>query len=160
MTEREIIAARLQSAMHECAKHHKWLQEAWADAVAIPALQGDSPDELTGTEMRILDQLVFRFGRLQDAMGTRFLPFLLQYFPEWREHEPFLDTLNRAEKWDMIPSANQWVELRKLRNQTAHEYPEQPAWVMTNLRNLVANTPQLLEIHNHMVAWMEKNIHL
>ncbi|MBF0460019.1 MAG: hypothetical protein HQL87_01360 [Magnetococcales bacterium] len=160
MNEQAVIESRVQAARDECAKHHRRLQAAWAEAVVMPALQGNSPDALTEAEVRILDQLVFRFGRLQDAMGTRLLPALLQYGLDWQERESFLDALNRAEKREMIPSTDQWVDLRKLRNQTAHEYPERPDWVMTNLRNLVANTPQLLEIHTHMVAWMEKNIHL
>jgi hypothetical protein len=51
--------------------------------------------------------LVFGFGRLQDAIGTRLLPAMLQLTQEWRDNEPFIDKLNRAEKLGMLPSAEQ-----------------------------------------------------
>ncbi len=153
MNQREIMESRLHAALHECAQHHKRLYSAWAEAVHFPALQGDDPEALTEIEIRTLDQVVFRFGRLQDTMGTRLLPSLLQSVLDWQEHETFLDALNRAEKRGMIPSTDQWVELRKLRNQTAHEYPERPEWIMANLRHFVANTPVLVEIYEHILSW-------
>jgi hypothetical protein len=87
--------------------------------------------------------LVFRFGRLQDAIGTRLLPAMLQLTQEWRDNEPFIDKLNRAEKLGMLPSAEQWQLLRELRNQSAHEYPAQPELVLLNLSRLVAHVPML-----------------
>ncbi|MEO5363747.1 MAG: hypothetical protein H7838_09000 [Magnetococcus sp. DMHC-8] len=158
MNQQEILAARLQSALHECAQHHKRLQSAWADAHHISALQGDSPEALTEAEIRTLDQLVFRFGRLQDAMGTRLLPALLQQVLDWQEQDTFLDALNRAEKRDMIPSANQWVALRRLRNQSTHEYPDKPEWIMASLRHFVANTPLLTTIYLHLLAWAQQHV--
>ncbi|WP_137890796.1 hypothetical protein [Ramlibacter sp. 2FC] len=103
-------------------------------------------------QVRTLDQLVFRFGRLQDAMGTRLLPALLQLTQEWRDDEPFLDKLNRAEKLGMLPSAEQWQLLRELLNQTAHEYPSQPELVRANLRRLVAQVPTLEQAHAQLAA--------
>lgn len=62
---------------------------------------------------------------------------------EWHEDEAFIDKLNRVEKLWLLPSAEQWLLLRELRNQTAHEYPREPEKVLLNLRRLVASVPVL-----------------
>ncbi|MEO5339503.1 MAG: hypothetical protein H7837_03145 [Magnetococcus sp. MYC-9] len=158
MNHEEILQARVRAAVWECAKHRQRLHAAWLEAVDFAALQGDSPDSLTETQVRTLDQLVFRFGRLQDALGVRLLPALMQHALDWREQDTLLDLLNRAEKRGMIPSADQWVALRHLRNQTAHEYPDRPEQLMNSLRACVAHTPLLEEIHQHLAAWAERNM--
>lgn len=143
MQAKEIIEFKLQPALAECALHRQRLHQAWLEAREYDAFKQTSSPPLNDEEVRTLDQLVFRFGRLQDAIGTRLLPALLQLTQEWRDNEPFLDKLNRAEKLGMLPSAEQWQLLRELRNQTAHEYLAQPELVLLNLSRLVAHVPML-----------------
>lgn len=143
MQTKEIIEFKLRPALAECALHRQRLHQAWLEACEFRAFNQTSPPPLSDEEVRTLDQLVFRFGRLQDAIGTRLLPALLQLTQEWRDNEPFIDKLNRAEKLGMLPSAEQWQLLRELRNQTAHEYPMQPELVLLNLNRLVAHVPML-----------------
>ena len=146
MKTQEVVNFKLQPALSECELHRKRLHQAWLEALDFDALTGATGATgatLNDGEVRTLDQLVFRFGRLQDAIGTRLLPALLQVIEEWRDNEPFLDKLNRAEKLGLLPSAEQWHLLRDLRNQTAHESPEQPQLVLDNLRRLVGHVPML-----------------
>ncbi|WP_137890781.1 hypothetical protein [Ramlibacter sp. 2FC] len=153
MSPQEIIVFKLQPALEECAMHRQRLHQAWLEASGFAALKEDAAAAPLGDDqVRTLDQLVFRFGRLQDAMGTRLLPALLQLTQEWRDDEPFLDKLNRAEKLGMLPSAEQWQLLREMRNQTAHEYPSQPELVRANLRRLVAQVPVLELAHAQLAA--------
>ena len=152
MNQPEIIEFKLLPALRECALHQARMHSAWAEAVEFPALQEGSETLLTESQIRTLDQLVFRFGKLQDAIGTRLLPAMLQLVQEWRDDEPFLDKLNRAEKLGVLPSVEQWQWLRELRNQTAREYPDNPALTMENLRRLVAHVPMLDEIYQHLVG--------
>ena len=149
----ETIDFKLKPALEECALHRLRLHQAWLEASEFPALKEVAVvTPLNDEQVRTLDQLVFRFGRLQDAMGTRLLPALLQLTQEWRDDEPFLDKLNRAEKLGMLPSAEQWQLLRELRNQTAHEYPSQPELVRANLRRLVENVPVLEQAYEQMAS--------
>lgn len=153
MTPQDIIAFKLQPALEECVMHRQRLHQAWLEASAFAALKEAAVTlPLSDEQVRTLDQLVFRFGRLQDAMGTRLLPALLQLTQEWHDDEPFLDKLNRAEKLGMLPSAEHWQLLRELRNQTAHEYPSQPELVRANLRRLVAQVPLLEQAHAQLAA--------
>lgn len=152
MNQQEIIDFKLLPALRECALHQARMNSAWVEAVEFPALREEAKIQLTDSQIRTLDQLVFRFGKLQDAIGTRLLPAMLQLVQEWRDNEPFLDKLNRAEKLGMLPSVEQWQWLRELRNQTAHEYPENPLLTMENLRRLVAHVPMLVALHRHLAG--------
>jgi len=158
MQTKEIIEFKLKPAMAECALHHHRLHQAWLEASEFDAFKQAQPPLLSDEEVRTLDQLVFRFGRLQDAIGTRLLPALLQLTQEWRDNEPFLDKLNRAEKLGMLPSAEQWQLLRELRNQTAHEYPAQPELVLANLRRLVMHVPMLEQAYAQLVQAAQQRI--
>ncbi|MCK5915064.1 MAG: hypothetical protein KAG92_02910 [Deltaproteobacteria bacterium] len=158
MNRQEIIALKLSPALKECRQHRRRLHVAWEEAVTFPPLEEDSTEELSDEQVRTLDQLLYRFGKLQDAIGTRLLPAMLQLVQEWQDNEPFLDKLNRAEKLRMLPSVEQWQLLRELRNQTTHEYPAQPEIVRGNLRRLIAHVPVLEEACTQLVTWAELHI--
>lgn len=158
MQTKDIIEFKLQPALAECAQHKQRLHQAWLEASEFSAFKQVTSLTLADAEVRTLDQLVFRFGRLQDAMGTRLLPALLQLTQEWSDNEPFLDKLNRAEKLGMLPSAEQWQLLRELRNQTAHEYPAQPALMLANLKRLVMHVPMLEEAYDQLAQAAQQRI--
>lgn len=71
-----------------------------------------------------VDAFVSRFGRLQDTLGDKLLPILLRALGE--KTGAVIDNLDRAERLGLIPSADQWTEIRKLRNQMVHDYVEDP----------------------------------
>ncbi|HKK80987.1 MAG TPA: hypothetical protein VJ909_01990, partial [Prolixibacteraceae bacterium] len=70
-----------------------------------------------------IDQFIFRFSKLQDLMGARLFPSILELLAEPVYDKAFIDILNRLEKLHVIESATEWVELRNIRNDIAHEYP-------------------------------------
>ena len=151
MNRQELIQFKLNPTLKECEQHRAHLQSAWLEAVDFPALKTEAKDyTLTDSQIRTLDQLVFRFGKLQDAIGTRLLPTLLQLLQEWQENEAFLDKLNRAEKLGLLYSVDQWQRLRELRNQITHEYPDNPEAIIIGLRRLAAHVPILLEMHEQI----------
>jgi hypothetical protein len=71
-----------------------------------------------------VDAFVGRFGRLQDTLGDKLLPVLLSELGE--KTSAAIDNLDCAERLGLIPSAEQWMEMRKLRNQMVHDYVEDP----------------------------------
>lgn len=153
MNRQEIIDLKLNPALKECEQHRLRLHGAWQEATLFEPIKGLSAGDFTDEQVRTLDQLIFRFGKLQDAIGTRLLPAILQLVQEWHDNEPFLDKLNRAEKLGILPSVEQWQLLRELRNQTAHEYPDQPELVRANLRRLISSVPVLVAAHKQLVDW-------
>lgn len=89
-----------------------------------------------------LDAFVTRFGRLQDTVGDKLLPALLNALAE--QTGAAIDNLDKAEKLGLIESADAWMEMRRLRNQMVHEYIEDLAVLTSALRNGHAFVPALV----------------
>jgi len=117
---------KLEAALRECALHAEVLQEALA---ALP--QAFTADDVTGldsTTRRLLDQLAYRFLKLQDTLGERVLPGLLAItLDPLPDAAPFAQKLQRLERLGVLPSVQGWKTLREVRNLLAHDYPDQPA---------------------------------
>lgn len=65
-----------------------------------------------------------RFGRLQDTLGDKLLPMLLVGLGE--RAGVAIDNLDKAERLELIVSAENWMVMRNLRNRMVHEYIEDP----------------------------------
>ena len=91
-----------------------------------------------------VDAFVSRFGRLQDTLGDKLLPILLKALGE--KTGAVIDNLDRAERLGLIPSAEQWMEMRKLRNQMVHEYVEDPVVLADALETAHGLVPVLTEV--------------
>lgn len=67
-----------------------------------------------------------RFSKLQDFMGNQLFPHVLKISGEQIDAMTFIDKLNKLEKLELLLSAEQWMDLRQVRNNLAHEYPDHP----------------------------------
>jgi hypothetical protein len=97
-----------------------------------------------------LDAFVTRFGRLQDTVGDKLLPALLNALAE--QTGAAIDNLDKAERLGLITSADAWMEMRRLRNQMVHEYIEDLAVLTSALRNGHAFVPALVEAARRCTA--------
>jgi hypothetical protein len=107
----------------ECALHAAVLSEGIADAsVWIPLT---SNIEIDKGMLRVLDQIAYRFAKLQDSLGEKVMPLILELAQEpVPSNATFAEKLNRLERIGAIPSADEWKKFRIVRNALAHEYPE------------------------------------
>ena len=71
-----------------------------------------------------VEAFVSRFGRLQDTLGDKLLPLLLSCLGE--PTGPAIDNLDRAERLGLVPSVDELLSMRRLRNQMVREYVEDP----------------------------------
>lgn len=128
----------LASAWQQCQRHRHHLQHALA--ALHPLLPLDAAKLATADDELIqdLDQFVLRFSKLQDSMGMRLFPALLLYLQEPYEDRPMLDKLNRLEKLGYLSSVEDWQRVRAIRNQFAHDYPEDDAIKAANLNQAIA----------------------
>ena len=90
----------------------------------------------------MLDAFVARFSRLQDTIGDKLLPAILKLNLEPVGSQ--LDNLFRAEKLGWIDSADQWIELRGLRNSLIHEY-------MTVSENLLSALKKVIQLGDMLI---------
>jgi len=75
-------------------------------------------------EAERVEAFVSRFARLQDTLGDKPVPVYLYALGE--RTGAVVDNLDRAEKLGVVPSADDWMAVRKLRNQMVHDYIEDP----------------------------------
>ena len=83
---------------------------------SIEALEADS------ALRRLTDQILYRFTKLQDAMGERLVPATLAWLREPHEDWSMRDRLDRLEKLSFL-DVETWLTWRDVRNRLAHEYP-------------------------------------
>ena len=68
---------KLAAALEECALHARVLEEDLAEH-GDTRYDADTVTRLDRASLRLLDQMAYRFGKLQDAMGQKVLPLLLE----------------------------------------------------------------------------------
>lgn len=101
-----------------------------------------------------VEAFVGRFGRLQDTVGDKLLPLLLDALGE--KTSAVIDNLDRAERLGLIESADEWITIRNLRNQMVHEYVEDPVVLTSALQTGHAFVPALVSAANKMIAEIER----
>ena len=110
---------KLATALWEADRHLRTLQDALADRDAdAGSVTRWEALEVNRLKVRLVDQLLFRFTKLQDAFGERLIPATLGLLQEPFEAWPMRDRLNRLEKLgildvDHIPYS--WFELQQRR---------------------------------------------
>ena len=101
-----------------------------------------------------VDAFVSRFGRLQDTLGDKLLPLLLSTLGE----KPLatIDRLDRAERLGLIPSGDQWMAMRRLRNQIIHEHVDDPLILSNALESAHRAVAVLIETTSALTAEAER----
>lgn len=113
-------------ALQVCEIHAERLRWAITTLSALMPLTPEKLQQLSAIDLAVFDQFIVRFSKLQDAMGAKLLPGVLALTQEQGSLDTFIDKLNRLEKIGALASVDQWLILREMRNQFAHDYPEDP----------------------------------
>lgn len=138
-------ALALEQARAICQAHREGLNDALADLEQRRLAAADL-EHMPKEDRRLLDQFAYRYTRLQDDMGARLMPAILRALGEEIAAMPALDRFNRLEQLGWLPSAEEWAELRRIRNEFAHDYPETPPERLERLQLALASARRLLEI--------------
>ncbi|NOT13868.1 MAG: hypothetical protein HOP23_18955 [Methylococcaceae bacterium] len=107
--------------------------------------------QLSEDEIEHIDQFLFRFAKLQDAMGEKLFMLLLEFLKEDNiKQKPFIDILNRLEQLGLLEDKNIWLELRKIRNNIAHQYEDEPQQAAEALNAIYASKFALEKIYTSL----------
>lgn len=150
--KKQEINERLQREFDICDKHIMRIHEALDELSETLPLSAESYAALNREQIRCLDQFIFRFSKLQDAMGAKIFRYLLEYLDEDVTALPMRDILNRLERYRILPDANEWIYIRELRNEIAHDYPLLENDVVNILNELLSKTEVLCGIYDKMKA--------
>ena len=131
-----IAKQKVVKVIAECELHQKRIEYALIKLKQFMPLTVDSYKTLNDEQIESLDQFLFRFSKLQDAIGQRLFSGVLEILEEPVKDTSFLDRLNRLEQLRIIDSKEQWLNLRNMRNNLAHEYEDDPKG-MSEALNLI-----------------------
>lgn len=150
MNKRQEIAERLLREFEICDKHIIRINEAIEGLNVELPMSADCYAQLSKEQVRCIDQFIFRFSKLQDAMGAKIFRYILEHLDEDISALPMRDILNRLERYLIIPSADEWIYIRELRNEIAHDYPLQDSDVLAILNELLSKVETLFGIYNKL----------
>ena len=78
-------------------------------------------------------------------MGERIFKLILEEYNPSNEPITFIDLLNQLEKLGFIENTNEWLNLRKIRNEISHQYDDEPEEIslainsILNQKNIIKN---------------------
>ena len=126
MTEKGQVKHRFEAILNECTAHTRRLNQAVSRCGAFFPLSSTTYAELSDDQVEHVDQLVYRFTKLQDALGAKLFPLIASVLREDAESLTVFDVLAELEKAGAIPDASDWASLRETRNQLTHDYGDDP----------------------------------
>ncbi|RZI46408.1 hypothetical protein [Candidatus Finniella inopinata] len=134
----------LFSVLEVCKIHEQRLQTALEYLNPVFPLCESKFLTLNSNDLGQLEILTGRFAKLQDLIGSKVFPLLVQAMEEIVKGSSFIDLLEHLEKIELIESVEFWLELRKVRNFVAHEYPDNPKLMVDHLNQIYEATLKLL----------------
>lgn len=157
MLEKE-LEDKIKESIAVCDIHHNRLQFAVSAIRQKFPLDSDRFAALTNEELAFIDQLIYRFSKLQDIMGRRVFIEILQMLSEETDGLPFIDILNKLEKLKIIDSSKTWLRLRQARNTVTHEYPTMISEQIDGLNVLYNEVEVLTGLWSRLRFFVEQRI--
>lgn len=133
----------LDVAFAQCERHAKIMLSALQEIpLCLSEAQMSQPDAAL---LRLLDQFVLRFTKLQDTMGNHVLrQFAVEVLREPVEDVALVEILKLLERHGYL-TAQAWALQRSVRNALAHESPEDLMRLVLALNDARVKALQLSE---------------
>lgn len=143
------------SIVEQCRKHAERLDYAYSHIAFLLPFSAEKVRTLKDEEISYLDQYIFRFSKLQDAIGQKLFPVVLESLGEEVHNKPFIDIFNRLEQLNIIENYTIWQELRIVRNEIAHEYNEDEQELSEKLNKILSSRELLKSYLKDILQYME-----
>lgn len=139
----------LKQELCDLEKARDVLQYSYEKCCGIELING-----LSYEEQERFEALTSRFARLSDIIIQRI--FRLLDILDLEDKGTIRDRINRAEKKEIIHSADDFIEIRILRNEIAHEYKSET--IYTIFEKVLNYTPKLLESVETIITYAQKYV--
>jgi hypothetical protein len=134
----------IKSEIDKCDMHTKRIQSALAHTQHLRPFTPQKVENFTEEEISFIELLTNRFSKLQDTIGEKIFPCLLQLLFEYEVKDSMQDRLNKLEKLEILDSVGYWAKMREMGNIISHEYPDIPDLMSKNLNAVVEYAMELM----------------
>jgi hypothetical protein len=149
---------KLKETLAICELHHQRMMFAFRSLEKYWPLTEFNFSQISAIELALFDQLIYRFSKLQDSMGTRLFKQLLEVLEEDISGLPFIDIVFKMEKLNLIDNAKDWIALRQTRNTVSHEYPFYKEIQIEELNLLPEEVEKLSAIWSKLKEYAQKRL--
>jgi len=156
--KRELVKEKIERVFYECDRHLLRIGEAVEDLVEFMPLDEVTYISLNKNQVQALDQFLFRFSKLQDAVGRKLFKQLLILKEDDSlliENMPFIDILNRLERLNIL-EVKTWGRLRDIRNELAHNYDDEPQEMAEAINQIYQERDNLIEIYSRAKRYYQE----
>lgn len=158
MHKREDKKAILQKRLEKIQKHYIALKEYKA-LINELLTQKDIYDAfifntLSAQERAILDAYLKRFSSLQDFLAAKIFSLLLSVAGIGTLK--MSETLYHIEKEGIIDSLEAWIELREVRNELEHDYPEELKEALNDLKFCIESFEKIERYYQNSLEFAQK----
>lgn len=131
----------LQKRIEKLSKHYNALKE-YKKLIDELLVEKNIYNQFTFNTLKpqqkaILDAYLKRFSSVQDFLGAKIFPLLLEVAGIYSGK--MSEVLNYIEKEEIIDSLDNWIELREVRNELEHDYPEELEDALDDLKFCIDN---------------------
>jgi len=102
----------------------------------------------------ILDAYLKRFASVQDFLGAKIFSLLLDV--AGINNTKMSEVLSNIEKEEIIDSLENWIELREVRNELEHDYPEELQEALNDLKYCVDNFSKIESYYLNAVTFAQR----
>ena len=149
---------KLELILRECGIHARRMEHARGVCDSWFPLDEASYSSLTDDQIAHVDQLIYRYTKLQDALGAKLFPLIVGHLREDAESMTVIDKLAQLERAHAIADAERWQELRELRNQLAHDYEDDAEIAAGYLNDLYEASASLLAFQEQATRFARERI--
>lgn len=154
MDKKEILKKRLS----KLARHYSALKEYKAlidDMLSVHNIYDVTIFNTLPAEKRaILDAYLKRFSSIQDFLGAKIFSLLLEV--AGINGSKMSEVLCQIEKEEIIDSLDHWIELREIRNELEHDYPEELQEALVDFKFCIDNFITLESYYFNTVEFAQK----
>jgi hypothetical protein len=152
--KKEILQKRLDklSAHYSACAEYKYLIDEMLEKKDI--LTVDTFHLIKPTQRAIFDAYLKRFASIQDFLGAKIFPLLIEL--SGISTSKMTEVLYYIEKEEIIDSLEQWIELREIRNELEHDYPDELAEALDDLRYCIEHFSTLENYYKNTINFSKK----
>jgi hypothetical protein len=148
----------LEAAIIQCDVHMARMEMALKHISKLIPFTSEKLAHLADEDLGFLELLTSRLAKLQDTIGQKIFPNMLILLEEDISGKSFIDILNKLEKLGFLESAEKWKQIREIRNAIAHDYPDNPDLVATNLNQAINIAYELLNYWQRLKRIIQQQI--